>query len=221
MTSSRRLYLPLVLLAVVSLGGDLLCRALARGGDPERLLQAAGKCLRKLPERIGSWRAAEGEPVPDEVLRMLDCRAHESRMYVDELTGDRVGFLLLAGSAGPLVAHTPEVCYSSVDFEIAEAAAPVVIRETGARVDTFDRVTFRSHSLVGQKQRVYYAWRKFDGTWDAPRTPRLTLGGQPMLYKLQLSAEAPATADDTPANDATRRFLTDLLPVLDTILKSD
>jgi hypothetical protein len=40
-----------------------------------------------------------------------------------------------------------------------------------------------------------------------------------MLYKLQMAADAPAKTDDqTPDSDPARRFLGDLLPVLDGIL---
>ena len=76
-----------------------------------------------------------------------------------------------------------------------------------------------SKSVSGHKLRVYYAWRKFAGPWEAPNRPRLALGGQPMLYKLQMAGDAPTRADDNSLeSDAARRFLNDLLPVLDGIL---
>jgi hypothetical protein len=216
--SKFRLLLPVVLLVAVSLLGAYLCRTLAGGGDSERLLQLAGENVSRLPETIGAWRMEKSDPLSENVMQILGCRAQQSRVYADDQTGDQVALTLLVGDAGPLVAHTPDVCYSSTDFEIAEPAGAEVIRGSGARADTFDRATFRSRSLDGRKQRVYYAWRKFDGPWQVPPNPRLALGGQPMLYKLQLAGEAQETAGNSPQSDPVRRFLADLLPVLDRTL---
>jgi len=214
----KRTLVPLAVLTAVTLAGDLACRSFARGGNPERLLGQAAENLAHLPRQIGPWRAAKTAPLSDNVLEMLDCRAHESCTFIDDKTGEEVGLTLLAGTAGPMVAHTPEVCYESSSFEIAEATQSESIRGTGDRADTFDRVTFRSNSVGGERQRVYYAWRKFDGSWQAPARPRLALGSQPMLYKLQVASRAPSEGDDTPDSDAARRFLLDLLPILDNTL---
>src|SRR5262249_42846243 len=124
--------------------------------------------------------------------------------------------------AGPIVAHTPEACYSSTEFDLEEAPRVETVRTKGDRADMIGRVTFRSKSLNGQKQEVFYAWRKYDGTWEAPQSPRLALGGQPMLYKLQMAiARPPGTADKSYTTETVHRFLDDLLPVLDQILKTE
>jgi hypothetical protein len=217
--STSRLLLPVAILVAVSLIGERLCRTLAGGGDSERLLQVAGVNVSRLPETIGAWHRHKSDPLSDNVMRILGCRAQQSCVYADDLTGDQVALTLLAGSAGPLVAHTPEVCYSSIDADITEPAGVIAVRGTGERADTFDRVMFRLRTVEGRKQQVYYAWRKFDGPWQAPRSPRLSLGGQPMLYKLQLAGEAAEKSGDSPESDSVRRFLEDLLPVLDGILK--
>jgi hypothetical protein len=50
----------------------------------------------------------------------------------------------------------------------------------------------------------------------------MTLGGQPMLYKLQLSVNAPGLGAPAPVEtNAAQRFLADRLPVLDGILTSE
>lgn len=214
----NRLFLPVIALAAASLAGDALCRSLARGGDPERLLQMASENLTRLPEQIGPWRSTKAEPLSDDVLQMLDCRAHEARIYVNDETGETVGLMLLAGAAGPLVSHTAEVCYGSAAYEIVEPPASQKIRGSGDEADTVHSVTFRSHSVNGQTQRVYYAWRRFEGPWQAPANPRMALGGQPMLYKLQLAGEAPPEGTASAESDSARRFLVDLLPALDKAL---
>ena len=211
---ASRVWYSLVVLTVVCLIGELVLWTLAGGGDQERLLQRAGNGVSNLPTTIGSWRMLKSEAMDGTTLSMLKCRAHQSRTYVDDQTGDIVALILLAGVAGPMVAHTPEACYSSTDFDIDVSAKSEVVRTTGDRADTFGHVAFRSKSLAAQRQEVYYAWRKHDGPWEAPQSPRLALGGQPLLYKLQLAIACPASSSDkTYAQDAMHRFLNDLAPV--------
>ena len=120
-----------------------------------------------------------------------------------------------------MVAHTPEVCYESGSFEIAEVASAESISSSGGAADTFERVTFRPKSRGGAMQRVYHAWRKSQGRWTAPRNPRLALGGESMLYKLQLTTSIPDNStDDQNSSDAGRRFLEELIPVLDHTLNN-
>jgi hypothetical protein len=216
----KRLLLPLALLAIVSVAGNLLCRTFSHGADQDRLFRLAAERVARLPEQVGPWRASAGEEMASGVLNMLECRAHESRTYVDEHTGDQVGLMLLAGPAGPLVAHTAEVCYGSVAFDIVDPPVSETVRGTGAQADVVHKVTFRSNSVTAQKQRVYYAWREFEGPWQAPESPRFTLGGLPMLYKLQLVGAAPPVGKESLAADPARRFLLDLLPALDKTLSA-
>jgi hypothetical protein len=216
-----RIWFSLVVLCCGSLGADYLCRTLAGAGDQERMLDRAAKAVAALPTGIGQWQLARSEPFPQSVQRILGCRAHQSRVYVDGQTGDSILLTLLAGSAGSMVAHTPEVCYSSTEFEVDDAFKVESVRGTGEQADAIGHVVFRSKSLAGQRQSVFYAWRKFDGHWETPQHPRLALAGQPMLYKLQLAIVCHDTAvDKNYASDTVRRFLADLLPILDEILKA-
>jgi hypothetical protein len=210
--------LALVLLAAASIAGDLVCRSLGHGADREHLFRLATDNVARLPDQIGPWRAEQGEPLSDTVLHLLECRAHESRTYIDDQTGEQVGVLLLAGPSGPLVAHTAEVCYESSSYKLVEPPVSESVRGAGDHADVVHRATFRSNSVAGQKLRVYYAWRPFDGPWQAPDSPRLALGGQPLLYKLQLSGSAPPDGKYSLATDPARRFLLDFLPVLDKTL---
>jgi hypothetical protein len=210
-----RSWFAIAALVVVSLLGDFLCRTQARSQDGEKLMKAGVSRVEQLPERIGSWHVASSEPLEENVVRVLRCRAHQNRTYVDDETGEEVSLILLLGSAGPLLAHTPEVCYSSVDYETIEPAHPEIIRGTGDRADIFNQVTVRAQTVTGETQHILYAWRKAQGVWQAPQNPRLTLGGQPMLYKLQLVTMSVSAGPDQPASDPGRRFLGELLPVLE------
>lgn len=217
----KRTWFAIVALIFVSLLGDALCRTLASSIDRDKLLQAAGERVNRLPTRIGHWRMTKSEPLDEKVLSVLRCTAHEQRVYTDDQTGETVSLILLAGTAGPLLAHTPEICYSSVDFETLEPPHPETIRGTGDAADIFNEVTFRARTVTGENLRVLYAWRKSQGPWLAPKNPRLALGGQPMLYKLQLAANVPAgSPQDRSASDQARRFLDDLVPFLDDTLSA-
>ncbi|MBI3864316.1 MAG: exosortase-associated EpsI family protein [Planctomycetia bacterium] len=134
----KRTWLAIVVLAVISLLGDFICRLQGDSAGHDKLMQTAGERVHLLPDRIEGWRKAQSEPLTEDVLRMLQCREHESRVYVDDRTGESVTLILLAGKAGPLLAHTPEVCYSSVDYECVEPAHPETIRGTGDSANAFN-----------------------------------------------------------------------------------
>lgn len=222
---SPRVWSGLLLLALASFAGDRLCRSAApTAAEQGRLLQLGGAAVHRLPESFGLWRQVSNDPLDADTLAILQCDDHENRVYANSETGERVALTLLVGKAGPMVAHTPEVCYSSAAFDVVETAKPREIRTTGPAPDTFDRIVFRSNSVAGEKQTVYYAWRRAVGAWEAPKDPRLTLGGAPVLYKLQLASTGGDSAAETDSETGTdsengsevcRRFLDDLLPVLD------
>lgn len=216
-SSPLRVWFGLAALAAVSIAGDRICLHQATGGaEGERLLEIASRNIDALPETIGPWRMTASQPLDENAARMLQCRAHLSRSYRNDDTGESVSLMMLVGRAGPLLAHTPEVCYSSQSFETLEAAHPQVIRKNEADEDVFSSVLFASTTVGGEKQRVYYGWRPFVGHWVAPKNPRLALGGEPILYKLQVDAQELAPANEkAPVADSIQRFLDDLLPALD------
>jgi hypothetical protein len=215
----HRTWLPLIVLVVSSLVGDVLTRSNANGVDRERQLQAATAAIRNLPATIGPWRSVPSESLSETTLRILQCRAHASLSFVNDETGERVSVALMAGPAGPMIAHTPEACYESRSFDLAEAPRAESLSSSGGATDTFERVTFRPKSGGPALQRIYHAWRKSQGRWEAPRNPRLALGGEAMLFKLQLAASVPdRPADDPAGSDACRHLLEALIPVLDRTL---
>lgn len=221
--ASSRIWRGLAALVVVSFAGNAICQAISSGGDREQKLRLGAEAIGRLPESFGTWRMAESQPLDEAARAMLQCRGDTSRVYTDAETGESVSLVLLAGPAGPLVAHTPEVCYSSTSFDVLESAHPESVRKTDRSVDEFNRVLFRESTVAGRRHRVYYAWRPFSGSWTAPNRPRLALGGQPMLYKLQIGAVEgmnSVLAGEGTQNDVGRRFLSDLLPILDEALST-
>lgn len=219
---SSRVISGLVVLVVASLAGDQVCRRLATGGDSEHLMQGAVSAVDQLPDAFGPWQVVEKRPLEPGVVEMLQCRGHQSRVYRNEDTGETASLVLLVGPPGPLVAHTPEVCYGSSAFRIVEAAQPETLRAGSAHEDKFDRAVFQSTAVGGELQIVYYAWRRLDGAWRAPRNPRMELGGGAVLYKLQVAAAKSAEPldgdEERRGTDTARALLNDLLPSLDRLL---
>ena len=200
MTSTNlRPWLGLIALSVVSFLGTSFSQANVNTIDRERMLQAATEEVDALPTTIGPWRGEAAAPFSEELLRTLHCRAYQSRMYVNGETGERVSLVLVAGAAAPLVTLAPQAFYENEQLDLAEAGPPETIGDQAE----FLPFTLGSRSETGKTLLTYLAWRTAEGRWEAPRNPRLALGGQPMLFRLQV-----ATASNSAA---CRRLLTDFL----------
>ena len=221
MKSNIRAWYGLAALLGASLVGDFVSRSVARSADQAQLLASGAQAVGRLPETIGPWRLEIERPLDEAAQRMLDCRAYQARQYRHDKTAEKVDMTLLVAPAGPLVAHTPEICYASANFELMGATHVETVRGVGPRADQFGSVTLRSKSINMPNQLVYYAWRPYSGHWQAPASPRMSLGGLPVLYKLQMAIDAPGQGATPAADNAIRRFLADCLPVLDDILTSE
>ncbi|MGQ0634354.1 MAG: exosortase-associated EpsI family protein [Planctomycetaceae bacterium] len=221
-SQNSRAWWALITLVVVSTIGQLSLRSVASVADREEQIQRAMAAVERLPEDFGDWQLTELAPLDESAQRMLQCRAHSHGVYTNSVTGAKVSMVLLVGSAGPLVAHTPEICYSSTDNEIVESPQADAIRGSGTTADALYRIKFRSKDVYGGLQKVYYGWRRSDSPWQAPDNPRLSLGGAPFLYKLQVAAHqseaSAATSEESLPDDPARKFVIDVLPVLDEIL---
>ncbi|HEY3969295.1 MAG TPA: exosortase-associated EpsI family protein [Planctomycetaceae bacterium] len=216
-TTMLRPWLGLVALSAVSLLGSTLSRPTVNTVERERLLQAAAEELDKLPVTIGGWRSEAGAPLSEELLQSLQCRAYQSRTYANEGTGERVSLLILAGNAGPLLTLRPEACYEGDQLDQTGSGLPMKFDSD----DEFLKLTFQFRDDPEKTLQTYIAWRKARGRWQAPYNPRLTLGSQPMLFRLQVAATGAKPAGDATESDACRNFLADVLPVLDQASRSN
>jgi hypothetical protein len=171
---------------------------------PGNQLEAAGTHLQSFPTKIGEWRQI-GETQIDEGTRtILECSGYVYRHYVSERTGAKVHVVVVVGPPGPISVHTPEICYSSRDFDLAEPRQKIVLHgKVGA--PSFWQATFKSRAAGGGFLRSYYAWSSGDH-WVASRSPRFEFGGSRILFKIQLACELQSlsTEQDT---DACRSFL--------------
>jgi hypothetical protein len=170
--------------------------------------------LKSTPDEFGHWRLRSSDTMNKTVLETLQCKGYFVREYANRETGRSVNVALILGPSGPISVHTPEVCYSSQDFEIEEKRQAVTIGGDQDANDVLWAITFRSNDAIrgAEMLRVYYGWST-GGAWSATREPRLAFAGQPYLYKLQLAARLPAQADMA-KEDVCRDFLSEFLPIL-------
>ncbi|MEX2119541.1 MAG: exosortase-associated EpsI family protein [Pirellulales bacterium] len=183
-----------------------------RWGEPPNLAAAARK-LEQVPRQFGDWKMESSIELDEEIVRLLQSAGQINRVYVNQQTRDRIHVAVLVGPAGPMSVHTPEICYSSRDYELVEG--PQAFQVATARgPESFWGVTFRSPGQQRNVLRVAYAWSKGDA-WSAPSRPRFAYGGEPMLYKMQLAGYTPQGLLGDPCSSFLEEFLPQLLPALE------
>jgi hypothetical protein len=168
-----------------------------------------------LPAEVGNWKSAPNDhsTFDDEVIRMLDCKGYISRTYRHEQTGEVVQVAVLYGAAGPMSAHTPEVCYSTRDYQMTVRPTPTKV-EYDQSEGEFMRMQLRSPQLSSDNLAIYYAWSDGKTAWRSPRQPRFAFGGQGYLHKIQLACNV-SDSSGQEHNDAGKAFLREFLPVVD------
>lgn len=177
--------------------------------------RAAAIRLRDVPERLGEWEVESTEALEPSIVKMLQCSGYLNRIYRHRATGERLHVAVLAGPAGPISVHTPEVCYSNRNYRLTGGAERLQVRPDQRPAEAFWDVTMRHADGPADTLEVVYAWNDGAG-WQAPSQPRFALGGRPLLYKLQIARNVrPGHANET---ETCRSFLAGLLPALDQAL---
>ena len=171
----------------------------------------AARRVARVPMRCGDWVAEESAPFEPSVVALLRCTGHFQRTYRHARTGAQIHVSLARGPAGPLAAHTPEVCFPAQNYQALGTAELIRLPTPGPSQDELGCLTFRSASGAGRDLRVTYAWCAGD-VWQAPRSARIAFGGQTALYKLQMVADC--SPDLAAADRNTRSFLKSFLPTL-------
>lgn len=181
--------------------------AVRAGGKPgsDADFPAIAERMASFPNTIGDWRQISAPAMAPEALRELQCEGHIDRVYENPASGRVAHALMLLGPPGTISAHTPEVCYSSKDYEIlGEPRSVEMTVESGAK-HRFWLVRVRRRDAAQQVLHVYYAWST-DSTWRASATPRLEFTFSPQLYKCQVVFEENTESGD----DEERDFLREL-----------
>ena len=170
--------------------------------------------LEHIPMTIGPWEGKDIAMDPNQSDRFLG----SSRRYVNRFDGSSVAVFLLGGPSGPVSVHTPELCYKGAGWELTGAPAKRSLH-SGASMKRaeFWMGTFRKARLpVPAYLRVYWSWNA-EGTWVAPKSPRLAFAHYPVLYKVYVTRQMP-TPDKPGENDPCAEFIRLLLPELERAL---
>jgi hypothetical protein len=213
----RPYFLLLLVLAITVTSGAIAGVLGNRWGEPADLA-LAGRRIDQIPKSFGDWELDFAGPLEDDVVEVLQCVGHTHRRYRNRRTGESVGLFVIVGPPGPTSVHTPEICYSSQDYQMVEKPTRFTVSDVQSGDEAFWSMRFRSNSLDGHALHVAYAWNSGQG-WQAPTQPRFTFGGAPLLYKLQLSASAINKPGAEPLNSC-EAFLQQFLPQLDRALFS-
>lgn len=205
-----------LLLAGTLASGWLHGKMAHRWGRDEALQQAGGKLRQGLPAKIGPWRLLRTNKPDQTVVDVLQCAAYLHGIYTNEQTGENISVALVSGPSGPISVHSPEICYSSKDYEIAGEREKFTVTDASGRKHALWQLYANSREATRPNLRVMFAWS--DGTaWQATRRPRFAYAGLPVLYKIQLAAaRRDHAADDSPdtSQDFLSRFLAEIQPRL-------
>jgi hypothetical protein len=187
---------------------------------PTADMKAAAKRFDQIPRKFGSWEMVDEVPMEDRVTEMLELpeNGYLNGKFVNQSTGETIDAFIILGPPGPVSVHTPEICYSSKDYDRSDERVAVKIG-SGADAHEMWSITLRSNSVHKDRLRVYYGWGNAD-RWTAPYSPRFKFGGHGMLFKIQLAALLPPEASGE-SDDACKRFLEEYLPIITPILFTD
>jgi hypothetical protein len=215
MRKPSRLHAGLGSLIALSLVSGLVQGRLTHRWGPPADLRAAARRFKQIPAAFGAWRLSRTHSIPAPVVAELQCAGYINGVWEHRLTGEVVRAFVLLGPAGPTAVHTPEVCYSSRDYQTTEPPARISFAADGTK-HAFWAMTLRKPDVHADQLRVCYAWSD-GGAWEAPAHPRFRYGGASMLYKIQLAAHRPS-GTSSEHRDACRDFLEAFVPALERAL---
>jgi hypothetical protein len=190
-------------------GGWLHGHMIQRWGQAEALKMAAEQLQGGLPQRVGPWQLIKTHELEEGVVEVLQCAGYLHGVYTNDQTGDTIVVALVAGPSGPISVHTPEICYSAQDYEMAGDRQQVALRDSSSQIHTLWQIDARSRHAGRPHLRLLYGWSS-GGAWQAASGPRFAFAGLPVLYKLQL-AGPPDTHLSANSLDACQDFLSGFL----------
>ena len=179
--------------------------------EQTRYVESLPKSFGALSDGRPAWVSA-GEPkqMADEVVQLLECVGHFQAAYRSTLHPNWiVQVLLMVGPSGPLLVHSPGVCYPAAgNVKIGEDE---VLKFRSAKGSIFELrvMNFTRSNLDGTKLRVGYTFSNGQN-WENPIDARRHFAGEPFLYKLQFQTMLPSDheiiEDQDPIRDFARHF---------------
>jgi hypothetical protein len=187
-----------------------------RWGHAGALQAAAAKLDHELPDRLGAWRLIKTIEIEPDVREKLQTAGELQGIYANDQTGEAITAVVLVGPSGPLSVHSPEICYSAIDYELAGERKQWNVTDQKGQKHSLWRLHANSRHSTKPNLRILYGWSDGD-RWEAVSGPRFALAGLPVVYKLQVSGpardnQAEPTLD--PCQDFLARFLAEIQPRL-------
>jgi hypothetical protein len=145
--------------------------------------------LSTLPAKLGEWRLIAGgeRSLDDMTIRITGGTDYILRSYVDDLTGVSLSVLVLFGPAEPVLPHTPDVCYPSTGYVLADEATDRLIKaDDGTAAEFRSAVYAKPGGRATQREEVYHSFR-LEGRWS----PHVGAGRKfprrnPGIFKVQV-----------------------------------
>lgn len=219
-TATRRSRLALFAVVALAVGLTLLSGVLhgrlTQRWDNPATWAAAVERLQHVPESFGDWQMESAPALGKSAIELLQCRGYLHRVYRHRRTGRQLRVAVMVGPGSRMSIHVPEICYEADNYTLVAPRERIEVARAG-RSDSFWSVRFRLNDVSEQPMQVLYAWNRGDA-WLAPRYPRWSVAGAPVLYKLQLSSVGPipVRSEEGQEQDSDGvAFLREFLPLLD------
>ena len=170
------------------------------------------------PEQLGPWQQEATYELGKSAMQLLECQGYIHRGYRNRETGDYIKLSVMVGPGSKMSIHVPEICYEASNFSLLGERERFVVAAAGQEHE-FWSVTFQVNDVSERRVRVLYGWSTGQ-RWLAPRMPRWSVAGYPVLYKLQLSyvINDVLSRDPTASDELLDGFVQQTLPVLQQLI---
>ncbi len=182
--------------------------------------RAAQLLEERFPEQFGEWEMEQELESDPKELAAAGAVGHISRLYRNNRSKARVSVFIVCALPYDASAHTPDRCYPGAGFTIGESEHRVRVDLGEGRVVEAFTGTFVKQ---GQTLRIFWTYGVPDDSagatldWLAPQLARITLAGQPAVYKLYAIADQTRIGTSQSMVEC-EQFIAQLVPALDIAL---
>ena len=157
------------------------------------------RLVKSLPSEFGQTEDGRpawvivGEPqaLDDDIVDLLECAGHYQAMYRSTLRPDWVvQLLVMVGPPGPLLGHSPAVCYPASGARYLSGPERVEFANENEEDVELQVMLFEQGKLYKRRVKVGYAFSVGEN-FLSPDNIWMTLGRAPYLYKIQLHCALP------------------------------
>ena len=173
--------------------------------------------LQEIPMEFGEWKGKDEASSDEKTLKVAGAEGELVRTYRNG-NNEEVKISIICARLQDIFYHTPDRCYPAAGFEMQGDPQPEVF-EIGDHEAEFFTTSFLKSEVTGtHAERGFWSWSG-DGTWIAPKQPKLKFAGQRALYKLYVFAPIPVAKQKTTDRDFSRDFIRAFIPALETALR--